>query len=454
MKMTHNQLVAEYMVQAMLGEYFVLTEDRIDDLIKRYPDARLNRQMIDSWMEFDPTRNKKYMPWIVSQVGTGLLKLPEQGERLHDDLMTFERMLVIPAYDGPRDIQQIKSHDELNELMSKHGQLKSKTQADKEKKMAGQQSLARVGKYEVLKITDSDTLNHWGWRAYSYPDPNPNWTGKPVSPSDYKPDDISDRKWCIRWPRYAISYLQGGPFHLVLKNGGPYVGIVWHKEECQNLKNEGISTAVAEEIYPVLQAAGALPGEGEGGRNAKVFDNLKFLHGDVKDGDTVTGPVDLANTALAQLPNNLTVKGTLDLTNCPMKQLPAGLRVEGTLRISGTPVAELPEDLSVEDMEWSEPLSLAVMKSMFYRMRLPEMENHYQQYLKDSAASRVKDPATGKLVYPLDAEGKSTKPKSWPVMKAALVGHFQTDPEIDKNVKTMYRYVTPSAPAAAAPPEA
>jgi hypothetical protein len=453
MKMTHEQLVAENMVKALLGEYFVLTEDRIDDLIARYPDAKLNRHVIDSWMEFDPTRNKKYMPWIVNQVGTGLLKLPEQGERLYDDLMTFVRLLAIPAYTGPRDIYQVKSHDELNELMSQHGQLKSKTKSEKDKKMAGQQSLAQVGIYEVIKITNADTLNHWGWRAYSYPTPNPNWTGKPVSPSDYKPDDISDRKWCIRWPRFAENYLAGGPFYLVLKNGGPYVGIVWHKGECQSLKNEGISTAVAEEIYPVLQQAGALPGEGEGGRNAKVFDNLKFLHGDVKDGDTITGPVDLANTQLSQLPSNLTVKGNLELTNCPLKQLPSGLNVEGTLRISGTPITDLPEDLSVHDMEWSEPLSLSVMKSLFYRMRLPKMEDHYAQHLKDAAATRVKDPTTGKLVYPLDADGKTTKPISWLAMKKALVGHFQTDAEIDKNVKTLYRYVAPSTPEAAAPPE-
>jgi hypothetical protein len=141
------------------------------------------------------------------------------------------------------------------------------------------------------------------------------------------------------------------------------------------------------------------------------------------------------------------VKGNLELTNCPLAKIPAGLRVEGTLKISGTPVTELPEDLSVEDMEWSEPLSLAVMKSMFYRMRLPEMENHYKQYLKDKAASRVKDPTTGKLVYPIDPDtGKPEVVRTWPVMKKALVGHFQTDLEIDKNVKTMYRYVPSAKP--------
>jgi hypothetical protein len=474
MKMTHEQLVAEWMVEALLGEYFVLTEDRIDDLIKRYPDANLNRHIIDSWMEFDPSRNKKYMPWIIAQVAKGQIKLPEEGEHLRDNLLSFERLVTIPAYTGPRDFYQIKSHEELTNLINQFGTLRSQSQIDREKReakkkwekevgvededvirrMPGQRSLAKVGPYEVIEITSVPTLNAWAWRAYSHPVENPNWTPKkPITPEMMPPNDIADRKWCVRWPTYATTYLSNEPFILVLKNGGPYVGIVWGRGECQNLDNQGISTSVAEEIYPVLQAANALPREGQGGRNTRVFDNLKFLHGDVKDGDTITGPVDLANTQLSQLPNNLTVKGTLDLTNCPLKQLPAGLKVEGTLKISGTPITELPEDLAIEDMEWSEPLDWTVMKSMFYRMRLPEMENHYKQYLKDSEATMIVDPKSGKKVYPKDAEGKSTKPKSWPVMKAALVSHFQTDPDIDKNVKTLYRYVKSSAPAATPPEE-
>lgn len=468
MKMTHEQLVAEYMVEALIGEYFVLTEDRLDDLVKlfnniqlkafkeQYPNVTpeelanhptvkpVDRRFIEQWLEFDPSQNKKYFPWIVAQAAKGLLRLPDQGERLRDDLMTFERLVTIPAYTGPRDIQQFKSHDHLNEVMKQFGDLKSKTQVDKEKKMSGVEVVAKDGVYTLLKITKPEALTAWAWKAYSAD--NPNWGRKPILQTDVRQDDLGDGKWCVRFPRYAISYLSRDPFYMVLKNGGPYVGIVWGKGECQTLDNTGISTSMAEEIYPVLQKGNALPGEGEGGRNAKVFDNLKFLHGDVKDGDTVTGPVDLANTKLTQIPSNLTVRGTLDLTNCPMAALPPGLRVEGTLKISGTQIKELPEDLHVEDMEWSEPLDWSHMKSMFYRMRLPEMETHYKQYLKDSAANMVKDPKTGKMVYPKDPKtGKSTKPLSWPAMKKELVGHFQTDPEIDKNVKTMYRYKAPAA---------
>jgi len=475
MKMTHNQLVAEYMVSALLGEYFVLTEDRIDDLVTQFNNIRarkvqadnpnlppeelqkklqfksITRSHIEQWMEFDPSRNKKYLPWIVRMVANEQMSLPDQGEQVRDDLMTFERLVAIPDYTGPRDIQQFKSADHLTEIMLAFGDLRSKTQIDKEKKISGVEVVAKDGIYTLLKITKVEALTSWAWKAYSAS--NPNWGRKPILPTDVRQDDLGDGKWCVRFPRYAASYLQRDPFYMVLKNGGPYVGIVWGRGECQDLDNHGITTAMAEEIYPVLKKGNALPGENAGGRNVKVFDNMKFLHGDVKDGDTVNGPVDLANTKMAQLPSNLTVKGTLDLTNCPIAQLPPGLRVEGTLKISGTKIAELPEDLMVEDVEWSEPLTLSIMKHLFYRMRIPEMEVHYKQYLKDSEANRVKDPTTGKLVYPKDEKGKSTKPVSWPVMKKELVGHFQTDPEIDKNVKTLYRYVQPRTPAAAAPEE-
>jgi hypothetical protein len=458
MKMTLEQLLAEEMVKSLLGEYFVLTEDRIDDLIAKFNDAKLrelataypevppeelakspeakllNRHTIESWMEFDPTRNKKYMPWIIKQVATGHLELPGQGELIRDDLMTFERLLTIPAYTGPRDLYQIANPVELNGLMRQHGDIKSKSSAEKEKKMAGVEVVAKEGRYALLKITSVDALTAWAWRAYSAS--NPNWKKKPILPTDVAPDDISDRKWCVRFPRYASSYLQAGPFYLVLKDGGPYVGIVFERGENQTLDNEGINTAIAEEIYPVVRSV--LPTEGAASRNVRVFDNIKFLHGDIKDGASVTGPVDLANTRLETLPNNLTVHGSLDLTNCPIKQLPAKLQVEGTLKLSGTQISDLPTDLTVEDMEWSEPLTWAIMKAQFYRMRLPEMEGHYKQWLKDQAALPMEqrnDWNATTQTY--------EKPKTWAKIKKELPSHFQRDTEIDKNVKTLYRYKPP-----------
>jgi len=443
MKMTLEQLLAEEMVKSLLGEYFVLTEDRIDDLIARFPNAKFNKQSVMSWKVFDPSQNGKYMPWIITQVAKGQLKLPDQGEHLRDNLMTFERLITIPAYDGPRDLYQIKSLEELDGVMARFGTLKSKGQEEKEKKIAGQLVVATAGAYQLLKITNSDVLNRWGWRAYSFPVKNPNWAPRPaVKPEDYPPDDISDRKWCIRWPRYANTYLSAGPFYLVLKNGGPYVGIVWERGECQKLENVGITTAIAEEIYPVVKDV--LPTNLQG--NCKVFGNMKFVYGDVKEGETHIGPIDLANTKVSYLPDNTTIRGTLDLTNCPIAQLPANLRVEGTLKISGTPITVLPDDLFIEDMEWSEPLTWEQVKAMFWRMRLPDMESHYTQHLKDEKAKpdaeKERDPETGKV----------KKPLTWPQMKKRLFTHFQQDTDVDKNVKTLYRY-TPVKAREAAPTE-
>jgi hypothetical protein len=91
----------------------------------------------------------------------------------------------------------------------------------------------------------------------------------------------------------------------------------------------------------------------------------------------------------------------------------------------------------VEEIEWSEPLTLDQMKMLLYRMRLPEMEVHYKQWVKDQKAlppeQREKNPKTG----------KPKKILPWPQMAKALVGHFMKSAEIDKNVKMMYRYVAP-----------
>jgi hypothetical protein len=62
--------------------------------------------------------------------------------------------------------------------------------------------------------------------------------------------------------------------------------------------------------------------------------------------------LDLYDTPIQSLPNNLTVRGRLRLTFCKnIKRLPNGLKV-GALVLSSTNIDELPSDLQIEgDLE-------------------------------------------------------------------------------------------------------
>jgi len=68
------------------------------------------------------------------------------------------------------------------------------------------------------------------------------------------------------------------------------------------------------------------------------------------DNLSVGGGLDLSNTQITSLPDNLTVGGSLYLSNTQITSLPDNLTVEGWLDLNNTPITSLPDNLSVE--EW------------------------------------------------------------------------------------------------------
>lgn len=452
-------LIAEQIVGLLL-------EDRIDDLIQRYPDLKLNRPKLEAWLEFDPTNNKKYFPWIIKQFATKKVALPKGGERLRDDLMRFERLLALPAFTGQRDINQYDAKT-LAKTIKQTANLQSKTEKEKEERFKNVKVVGKAGNIIVVEIKHAQELMNRAWQGYSKD--NPNWDGKPLTPP--RPGQEDERQWdglwCVRFPQYARSYLADGPFYMVYKNDGVYAGIVFERGECQTLHNQGIDMGMAEEIYPALKPIlDKKAKEGEGlTRNCSIFTNMRFLNGEAKDGETVQGQnnrLDLSFSSLKGLPNNLTVRGTLDITGCQVAQLPAGLTVTGgVLKIGGTPITQLPLDLRVEEMEWSEPLSIEEVKKLFYRMRLGEMKKHFwkndklYRAKKDKAGKtimvRVRNEKTGKTEEVpdpvLDANGEKIpmtdeeKEQAWIDFQPQLIRYFLTNQKMDTSAKAVLRYV-------------
>ena len=61
----------------------------------------------------------------------------------------------------------------------------------------------------------------------------------------------------------------------------------------------------------------------------------------------VNGNLDLSNTQITSLPDNLTVEGWLDLSNTQITSLPDNLTIGGDLYLRNTPITSLPDNLSV-----------------------------------------------------------------------------------------------------------
>ena len=58
--------------------------------------------------------------------------------------------------------------------------------------------------------------------------------------------------------------------------------------------------------------------------------------------------LNLSNTPITSLPNNLSVEGGLDLRNTLITRLPDNLSVGGYLDLSNTPITSLPKSLKVK----------------------------------------------------------------------------------------------------------
>lgn len=477
-----------------LAEHIIamLFEDRIDDLILRYPELKFNRPKLTKWLEFDPTyrpaqeggrpgHQGKYFQWIIRQVVAKKLKLPSGGERVRDDLMRFERLLALPEFNDDRDIFKYDNKT-LGRMIRRTAQIQSKSEQERENRFKNVKVVGAANGMIAVEIKNSQELMKRARSAYSKT--NPNWTGEKKEPEDYDRNErFGDRLWCVRFKEYATSYLSDGPFYMVYKNGGPYVGIVFERGECQSLENQPISMGVAEEIYPVMRAiidAQSKSGTGLTG-NAAIFGNMRFLNGDAKDGETVQGrggKLDLSFSSITVLPGNLTVKGSLDLTGSKIVQLPAGLSVSGgMLRIAGTGITVLPVDLRIEEMEWSEPLPITEVKKQFYRMRLGEMKQHFwksdklYQTEKDAHGKeitikvpRIDTGAIEKVSKPiLDVNIKNNSPWRWPwpggttplteeekqaqwiSFQPELVKYFLTNPKMDESARAVLHHVKPSS---------
>ena len=84
--------------------------------------------------------------------------------------------------------------------------------------------------------------------------------------------------------------------------------------------------------------------------NLTVGGSLDVSHTNIKElpkNLTVGGSLDLSHTNITELPDNLTVGGYLDLSHTSITELPKNLTVWGSLYLSNTKITELPENLTV-----------------------------------------------------------------------------------------------------------
>ena len=100
--------------------------------------------------------------------------------------------------------------------------------------------------------------------------------------------------------------------------------------------------------------------------------------------------LNLENTKITKLPNNLTVNGYLNLTNTNITELPDNLNVHGSLYLENTNITELPDNLTVKgslDLENTNitklPDNLNIKKpKVFIKKTLMKIHSKEEEVLK------------------------------------------------------------------------
>ena len=83
------------------------------------PDARERAQkIIMNASQWDPTSSKNYMTFVVRELGSGRIRLPEDGPHLKRALEVFSANSKRKEWKGPRDVMQFPSWRELQKVAS------------------------------------------------------------------------------------------------------------------------------------------------------------------------------------------------------------------------------------------------------------------------------------------------------------------------------------------------
>ena len=112
------------------------------------------------------------------------------------------------------------------------------------------------------------------------------------------------------------------------------------------MKKSHLKHIIKEIIKEEIDGPGIfVPHDIEGRKDKKKQLDYKKIQDYIKNGSK--GNLDLENSQITELPNNLQVGGSLYLNYTPIQKLPDNLKVVGSLWLHDSQITELPNNLEV-----------------------------------------------------------------------------------------------------------
>ena len=169
-----------------------LTEDiksKIELLSRKYyPDLAPEEaeSKINEALKADPTPGKKYLDWVVKMHKEGVLRFPEDAEKVQKTLKQFDRVKKLREFEG-KDIGRYGSYGELVKGIEPYLKKRPKREERRVKEVQGAKVVLDKPPFKVYRLDTEEAAAKL----------------------------CRNTEWCVKDPRYYRRYTETGPIYLV-----------------------------------------------------------------------------------------------------------------------------------------------------------------------------------------------------------------------------------------------
>ncbi len=167
------------------------TEQKIQLLMRQ---MKLTQEQVELCIQFDPSPNQSdYVTWIARWLAKKLINLPEDGERIKEQLTTFSKLKKSPGFQGNKDINAYQPGQLFTLIEENQGNFSTKQQ-NREKINKGSKIIIQDGDITVYKVWEPEALMELS----------------------------SGTNWCTAHKNNATHYLKSGPSFIIFDASSAY----------------------------------------------------------------------------------------------------------------------------------------------------------------------------------------------------------------------------------------
>lgn len=223
--------VPEKEIEARISNTSRDSKMNIDAIVKMLSDA-------------DPTTNKEFFAWILSQYVNEKVRLPEDNQIIQQDLTfynTIKKNGVLKRFSSQIK-QQLEMNNKQNPMdLTTIDRFGLQSLVDKVKEITGGDAISNRQKSQIVKQEGATSI----WK-------NEEWEIVQVESGDAACYYAKGTRWCTSNDRTADYYIRQGPLYIVFQDGKPFCQIHFPSDQAMDPQDRPIKNIPDEIIEAFL----------------------------------------------------------------------------------------------------------------------------------------------------------------------------------------------------------